>query len=281
MAQETHAHDAPRRQDDRLARISHQASAAAADSLAVAGRTPSRRFDVVTTTPAASLSPCDPPQRRLDVLATNPGEICGLDRRTVVTQSLGVAALGALLGSSGCLSAGAPDEAERAPDASPDTAAGATPGIALPQGMRRIVTGNDADGQSYIVSDERVGMDGGFPNLFKTTGDDPFGPGPEPEPRTLYPTDMQQIEPEVGGANFQFVTLQPSTAESPPVWHRTETVDINVLLGGELVLVLDKEETALQPGDVVIQRNTNHAWRNPTNGPVYWAAVLVPIRQRG
>ena len=37
-----------------LARISHQPSAAAADPLAVAGRTPSRRFDVVTTTPAAA-----------------------------------------------------------------------------------------------------------------------------------------------------------------------------------------------------------------------------------
>ena len=62
-----------------LARVSHQGSAAAADPLAVAGRTPSRRFDVVTTTPAASLSPRDPPQRRLDALATNPGEICGLE----------------------------------------------------------------------------------------------------------------------------------------------------------------------------------------------------------
>ena len=62
----------------RLARISHQPSAADADPLAVAGRTPSRRFDVVTTTPAASFGPCDPPHRRLDALATNAGEKCGL-----------------------------------------------------------------------------------------------------------------------------------------------------------------------------------------------------------
>ena len=61
-----------------LTRISHQPSAAAADPLAVAGRTPSRRFDVVSTTPAASLSPFDPPPRRLDALATNAGEKCGL-----------------------------------------------------------------------------------------------------------------------------------------------------------------------------------------------------------
>ena len=61
-----------------VARMSHQPSAAVADPLAVAGRTPSRRFDVVTTTPTASFSPCDPPHRRLDDLATNAGEKCGL-----------------------------------------------------------------------------------------------------------------------------------------------------------------------------------------------------------
>ena len=203
-----------------------------------------------------------------------------VDRRTIVTHSIGLAAFGALLGASGCATANAPGDGDQASGASPAAAADEMPGIALPDGMRRVVTGNDADGQSYIVSDDRVRMEDGFPNLFKTTGEDPFGPGPEPEPRTLYPTDMQQIEPEPGGANFQFVALPPSTEESPPVWHITETVDINILLGGELILMLDKEETTLHPGDVVIQRNTNHAWRNPTDGPVYWAAVLVPIRQR-
>ena len=199
-----------------------------------------------------------------------------MDRRTLVTQSLGAAAFGALLGSSACMTASAPAGEEQAPA----TAAAPMPGIALPQGMRRVVTGNDAEGSSYIVADDRVTIGPEFPNIFKTTGDDPFGPGPEPEPRTLYPTDMARIEPEVGGANFHFVALPPTTADAPPVWHRTETVDIDVLLGGELILMLDKEETTLHPGDVVIQRNTNHAWKNPTNDPVYWAAVLVPIRQR-
>ena len=199
-----------------------------------------------------------------------------MDRRTLVTQSLGAAAFGALLGSSACMTASAPAGEEQAPA----TAAAPMPGIALPQGMRRVVTGNDAEGNSYVVADDRVTIGPEFPNIFKTTGDDPFGPSPEPEPRTLYPTDMARIEPEVGGANFHFVALPPTTADAPPVWHRTETVDIDVLLGGELILMLDKEETTLHPGDVVIQRNTNHAWKNPTNDPVYWAAVLVPIRQR-
>ena len=145
--------------------------------------------------------------------------------------------------------------------------------------MRRIVTGHDAEGKSYVVSDERV-SGRNFPNLFRTTGDDPFGAGPEPVPRELYPTDSPQIEPAVGGANFVFVTLPPTPPDAPLGWHRTETVDINVLLGGELVLVLDTEEVTVYPGDAVIQRTTMHAWRNPTSEPVYWVAVLVPIRQR-
>ena len=195
-----------------------------------------------------------------------------LDRRTLLARTFGAATAGALLGARADLAAGA------AGGTAQDS--GRMPGVALPQGMRVVVTGHDAEGQSYIVRDERVTTDATFPNLFSTTGDDAFGPGPEPVPRTLYPTDSPRLEPDLGGANFHFVALPPTTADSPPRWHRTETVDMNVLLGGELILMLDKEETTLHPGDVVIQRNTNHAWKNATGGPVYWAAVLVPIRQR-
>ena len=113
----------------------------------------------------------------------------------------------------------------------------------------------------------------------ETTGDDPFGPGPESIPRTLYSTDSPYLEPTAGGANFHFVSLQTTKNDASVVWHRTETVDMNVLLGGELILMLDKGETTLQPGYVVIQRNTNHAWKNPSDAPAYWVAVLVPIAQ--
>lgn len=182
----------------------------------------------------------------------------GVGRRTAIKQSLGVALAGSVWGQTKLWAAGN--------------------SIELPDGMRRIVTGHDPEGKSYIVSDELVAA-GSFPNLFQTTGADPFGPGPEDTPRNLLPTDSPQLEPAVGGANFVFVTLPPTTSNAELFWHRTETVDINVLLGGELILVLEKEETTLQPGDAVIQRNTMHAWKNPTNEPVYWAAVLVPIRQ--
>ena len=63
----------------RLARISHQLSAADADLLAVTRRTPSSRFDVVSATPSAYFGPCALSQRHLRALATKVGEIYGLD----------------------------------------------------------------------------------------------------------------------------------------------------------------------------------------------------------
>ena len=137
-----------------------------------------------------------------------------IDRRTVIERSLGLALAGSVLGVSTELAAAMSGTGRQS----------ATPpfGIALPNGMRRIVTGHDAEGKSYIVSDERV-AGAAFPNLFKTSGDDPFGPGPVGESRELRATDSPRLEPDVGGASFVFVTLpptrpgtQPRTRPAPP-----------------------------------------------------------------
>ena len=44
--------------------------------------------------------------------------------------------------------------------------------------------------------------------------------------------------------------------------HRTRTLDYVVVIEGELVLILDDSEVTLKPGDVVVQRGTDHAWEN-------------------
>ncbi|MCY4428574.1 MAG: alpha/beta hydrolase [Halieaceae bacterium] len=59
------------------ARILPQPSAAAAESLAVAGRTPSSSPDMDSAMPSASFSPCAPPQRRSKSLATSAGAVSG------------------------------------------------------------------------------------------------------------------------------------------------------------------------------------------------------------
>jgi hypothetical protein len=191
-------------------------------------------------------------------------------RRALLEQVVGGGFAGALLHASGAfgvdlLAAG-------------QAATGPSQGIALTRGVRRVVTGHNAQGRSYIIKDDRV-TGGTFPSLYKAAGDLPLGPGPSQEPQRIMPTDAPQLEPSIGGSSFHFVTLPPTPAGAKPGWHRTTTLDYNILLGGELVLMVDEGETTLYPGDVVIQRNTLHAWRNDTKAPVYWVAVLVPIRR--
>ena len=49
------------------------------------------------------------------------------------------------------------------------------------------------------------------------------------------------------------------------VMHRTRTLDYAVVIAGEIVLVLDDSEVVLGPGEVVVQRGTDHAWENRTD----------------
>ena len=57
--------------------------------------------------------------------------------------------------------------------------------------------------------------------------------------------------------------------------HKTATLDYIVILLGEIYLVLDKEETLLKPGDIVIQRGTNHAWSNRSGEQCIQLAVWI------
>jgi hypothetical protein len=188
-----------------------------------------------------------------------------LDRRRVLERALG---LTALFGSVALLDV----------DATAVQSSTTTAGLDMKQGVRRIVTGHNAQGRSYIIRDDRI-TTGAFPSLYKATGDQPLGPGPSGEPQKIMPTDAPQLEPSPGGSSFHFVTLPPTPRGAKPGWHRTMTLDYNILLGGDLVLMVDEGETTLHPGDVVIQRNTMHAWRNDTKMPVFWVAVLVPINR--
>ena len=58
--------------------------------------------------------------------------------------------------------------------------------------------------------------------------------------------------------------------------HQTATVDIIVVLEGELWLILDSDETVkLRPGDTLVQRSTVHAWRNPTSSVCRYLAIMI------
>jgi quercetin dioxygenase-like cupin family protein len=86
-----------------------------------------------------------------------------------------------------------------------------------------------------------------------------------------------------GGSVIRIVDLGPGTV-SP--MHRSNSIDYGILLSGALELELEGgERRKLSPGDIVVQRGTNHLWRNPSESE--WcriAFILIeaaPVRIDG
>jgi quercetin dioxygenase-like cupin family protein len=139
---------------------------------------------------------------------------------------------------------------------------------------RRIVTGHDASGRSVILSDAPspkttdIGT-AAFHEIWVTEGMPVQIPADEPEP-TARPI---RVPPPANGVMIRYTEMAPG-AESP--MHRTETLDVGIVLEGETWLLLDDgSETRVGPGDSVVQRATNHAWANRSDQPVRMVFVLV------
>ena len=67
-----------------------------------------------------------------------------------------------------------------------------------------------------------------------------------------------------------------------PGMHTTDTIDMEVILSGEVILELDDgEERLLRAGDTVIQNGTRHRWRNPGSEPCVMAIFMVGAHRAG
>ena len=173
--------------------------------------------------------------------------------------------------------------------------------------FKRVITGHDHDGRAVILSDappthvQQVGGPGG-PTFFEvwSTRETPVTidrqPGdPMESGLVLAPpkggTRVRVIEfPPEGDAIRQLTAAQAaakfsemggadaaqSSAGAPhPLMHRTQTLDYGIVLEGELTLVLDRGESTVRAGDIVIQRGTNHAWANRSDKNCRVAFVLI------
>ena len=68
------------------------------------------------------------------------------------------------------------------------------------------------------------------------------------------------------GSVIRIVDMLPG-GQSP--MHRTNSIDYGIVLSGQLELELeDGVKTLLGPGDIVVQRGTNHLWRNPSDSEI-------------
>jgi len=95
---------------------------------------------------------------------------------------------------------------------------------------------------------------------------------------------MSAEEQESAAANwFKGLNAEHSRVDTrrDPNMHISPTTDYVVLLSGEITLVLDDEEVRMKPFDTVVQRQTNHAWRNDGMQTALLMAVLVDESHRG
>jgi mannose-6-phosphate isomerase-like protein (cupin superfamily) len=175
--------------------------------------------------------------------------------------------------------------------------------------IRRIVTGHDGAGKAVVSSQgplptvaeiaaipgtvfHEVWSTAGAPAAVDNGADPTLAPLMLPPPRSGTRIRFVDIPPDTpeflahGAARMKAAFAQigdeaASTvqAHSPhPLMHRTESVDYGVVIEGELTLVLDDSEVALKPGDVVVQRGTNHAWANRSGKPCRMLFILVDGR---
>jgi quercetin dioxygenase-like cupin family protein len=144
----------------------------------------------------------------------------------------------------------------------------------MPDIPRRVVTGHDERGVSVFASDGpvptvRTAADGALFCEIWSTDATPAPIGAAAADPTL---TSVTVPPGPNGTKIRINVFPPGVVS--PV-HRTQSVDYGIVLDGEVVLVLDDSETTLRPGDVVVQRGTNHRWENRSGQTARMAFILV------
>lgn len=162
--------------------------------------------------------------------------------------------------------------------------------------VRRIVTGTNAEGHSFIQSD------GPAPNAFWEPGrpaahvlwatGEARAPSDEPAPKGhKFPFHSH------GGSLLRIADFAPDSFYNQEellkfldesgvrdnkkprhFWfHKTESLDYAIVLEGEIHAMMDEGEVLMRQGDVLIQRATNHSWSNRSDKPCRMAFVLLDL----
>ena len=177
----------------------------------------------------------------------------------------------------------------------------------MPKAIRRIVTARDATGKSYALHDGQATKTTELPHrhgvlctqLWLTDDTPERLDGDEdkaerdivlhpPEhgsairyvefpPERDYIGDMDAAKASEGFAEIAAPDVGIQADDSPHLlMHCTRTIDYEICLSGEIYLILDKSEHLMRPGDVAIQRGTNHAWANRSDEPCLMAFIQMP-----
>jgi hypothetical protein len=174
------------------------------------------------------------------------------------------------------------------------------------EAMRRVITGEDANGRSLVIVDGPPSGEIGDPNLggLFEIWHEAIGGAFDKRDASDLGEATPLLSPAAGKVKVRWFVIAPLPEGAPPgvvsalvrqrfadfgaehelrdqdrhpAMHQTETLDIICLIQGEASLILDNEERRLKPGQIVIQRGASHGW-TAHGGPALFLAVLIDRR---
>lgn len=170
--------------------------------------------------------------------------------------------------------------------------------------VRRVVTGHNSHGKSVFIFDgtaphvyQRSPGSTLVTELWDTTNTPASNWGdadstlrafrlPPPKNGSVfriisYPPDSERLEglqkehaSHTDDGSGRAAAIDRSGARHPG-FHKTASIDYAIVLSGEIYAMMDEGEVLLRPGDVLVQRGTNHTWSNRNAEPAVLAFVLI------
>ncbi len=172
----------------------------------------------------------------------------------------------------------------------------------IAESLRRVITGTNEVGRSVIAIDGGPAevLEKGTIGLYETWADDGTA---------IVRTDHSDaakgdvmLEPPANGVRVRWFSIAPFgkdvsaedqlaslnesfeamgghdsrvSVDAHPGMHLTKTMDVVAVFKGQIKLIMEEGEVILKPGDVVIQRGTNHAWEAVGDETAVCLGVLV------
>jgi quercetin dioxygenase-like cupin family protein len=140
--------------------------------------------------------------------------------------------------------------------------------------IRRILTGHNEKGESIVWKDGYA-TNSKRPNetltstLLWSSDEMPVDYTKDED----YGDRILGTAPPKNGSRFIILELAPHSGRS--AMHRSDTLDYVICIEGEMTHYLDKETMVLKPGDVLVQRGTNHCWENHGDVPARVVVILL------
>ena len=141
--------------------------------------------------------------------------------------------------------------------------------------MKRIITENDENGRSRVAIEESNVAP--LAKIWSTSAANWLG-------EENAGGEVLDFAP--GSANVRYLELPTEAVMQEYLkhgirgldargFHRTGTIDYVIVTEGTITLELDEGSVEVNAGDVVVQRDTNHAWRNFGDKPVKAIAISI------